>query len=59
MFNEKLSLALAQRKIKPSDLARRAKISEAAVSRYLSGERVPSVDALIAIADAADHAPPM
>ena len=52
MFNEKLALALKQRNIKPTELARRARISDAAISRYLKGEREPSIDALISIADA-------
>ena len=51
LFYEKLELALKQRGINPASLARRTKISESAISRYLKGDRTPSVKALISIAD--------
>lgn len=52
LFYEKLVLAMKQRGITQQDLRQRSKLSEAAVSRYLSGERKPNVEALIKLSDA-------
>ena len=52
MFHEKLQQALEQRGLKPIDLVRRTKLSDAAISRYLSGERTPNADGIILIAEA-------
>lgn len=47
-----LQAELNKREWRPTDLAKRAKISDAAVSRFLSGERTPDAASLAAIAKA-------
>lgn len=54
MFNEKFKLALSQRGITAKQLSKRTKITESAISRWLSGEREPGPENLIKIADAID-----
>lgn len=54
MFNEKLKAAMEQRGVKPNTLAKRTKLTQSAISRWLSGERDPEPENLIKIADALD-----
>lgn len=51
-FSEKLSLRLKQIGMTQRDLAKEIQMTEATVSRYISGERLPSVETLKKIADA-------
>ena len=51
-FSEKLSLRLKQIGMTQRDLAKEIQMTEATVSRYISGERLPSVESLRKIADA-------
>lgn len=51
-FSEKLSLRLKQIGMTQRDLAKEIQMTEATVSRYISGERLPSVETLRKIADA-------
>lgn len=51
-FSEWLQKELNKRKWRPTDLAKRANISDAAVSRILKGERKADTDSLKAIAKA-------
>ncbi|MBQ1266122.1 MAG: helix-turn-helix transcriptional regulator [Proteobacteria bacterium] len=51
-ISEKLSLRLKQIGMTQRDLAKEIQMTEATVSRYISGERLPSVETLGKIADA-------
>lgn len=52
LFPEWLEGKLREKNLIPFDITKRTGLSSAQVSRILSGERSPGVDALIAIADA-------
>lgn len=50
IFSERLSKILDDKGMKQNELADLAQTTEATVSRYLSGERAPHTDVLVAIA---------
>lgn len=52
MFAVKLKSMIVKHGLTQKDVATRAKISEAAVSKYCNGERLPKITQLIKIADA-------
>lgn len=54
MFNEKLKAALDQRGVSQKSLAKRTKLTQSAISRWINGERDPEPENLIKIADALD-----
>lgn len=51
-FTERLTCRMQELNITGSSLSDRTGVSEAAISRYVNGQRHPSTDNLIAIADA-------
>lgn len=53
-FRERLQLLLHQRNMTQKQLAERAEITEAAISKYVSGERMPSMPLLARIVQALD-----
>jgi len=57
MFNKKLIKRLKQIGMTQRELAKEIGVTEAAVSRYIKGEREPSEDILLKIADAIEVAP--
>lgn len=52
MFTQRLAQLLSQRKMKQKDLAVKAGVTEAAMSHYLKGDRVPRASVLTRIANA-------
>lgn len=54
MFSENLKKAMSQRGVSQKQLSNRTKISEGAISRWISGEREPSPENLIKLARALD-----
>ena len=52
MFGDKIKLLLVKNNITQKDLAKRLNISEAAVSKYISNERMPQANAIADIATA-------
>lgn len=51
-FQEWLNKQLFDRNLIPADITKRTGLSSSQISRIISGEREPGIDALIAIADA-------
>ena len=49
IFGERLKTALDKRDMKQRELARDIKITEAAMSRYIQGTRVPRGDTIVKI----------
>lgn len=52
IFGKKLKLALEQRGISQQELMRRTELSDGAISRYVNGSRVPTVENVMTIAKA-------
>ena len=50
-FRNRLDIALNERNMKPSDLAKASGISEATISQYRSGYSKPKYDRLVSIAE--------
>ena len=50
-FNDRLSVLLNEKGIKQKDLAIRVGVTEAAISHYLKGDRIPRASVMAKIAD--------
>lgn len=51
-FEERLRMMMRDKKLSQKDLAIKANITEASMSKYLSGERTPRVDVIVNLARA-------
>ena len=51
---EAIKLVMNEKKINQKELAKKANITEASMSKYLSGDRTPRIDVLLNIANALD-----
>ena len=54
IFSERISLLLSERKLSQKELAKKAKVTESAMSYYVKGERIPRGEVLSRIAQALD-----
>lgn len=52
IFSEKISVLMVKKNISQRDLAKKAGVTESAMSYYVSGRRVPRSDVLVRIANA-------
>lgn len=51
-FNERIRMLLEEQHLSQKDLAQKAGITEASMSKYLSGERTPRIDVVVNLANA-------
>lgn len=51
-FNERIRMLLEEQHLSQKDLAIKAGITEASMSKYLSGERTPRIDVVVNLANA-------
>lgn len=51
-FNERIRMLLEEQHLSQKDLAKKAGITEASMSKYLSGERTPRIDVVVNLANA-------
>ncbi len=51
-FNERIRMLLDEQHLSQKDLAQKAGITEASMSKYLSGERTPRIDVVVNLANA-------
>ena len=52
--NERIKILMDGKHLTQKELANRAGITEASMSKYLSGERVPRIDVIVNLANALD-----
>ena len=51
-MNERIRMLLEEQHLSQKDLAQKAGITEASMSKYLSGERTPRIDVVVNLANA-------